>query len=157
MSQLLAQHPRIPQNFKAVIKSAASAASPRILFVTLIRDSGYNAKLRLQAVGTVGTFCNLNLQHLILTERAGKLLFVSLGALREAIFKSIAAHMAQHGHTWHDLCTFIITYVTTCECHDHTLHNFCMHMITHGTTVALTLHSTATNDTTWAQMHRHSQ
>ena len=63
------------------------------------------------------------------------------------IFKTIEAHMAQHGHTWHDLCTPMLTDGTTSECHDHTLHNFCMHMITHGTVVALTLHSTSTNDT----------
>ena len=74
----------------------------------------------------------------------------------EAIFKSIEACLAQHGHTWHDLCTLMIIYVTTCECHDHTLHNFGMHMITHGTIVALTLHSTTTNDTTWAQMDCHA-
>ena len=151
-----ARHPP-PYCAKRVVLQASGVARTRILFVTLIRDSGYNAKLRLQAVGTVGTFCNLSLQHLFLTERALKLFFVSLGALREAIFKSIEAHMAQHGHTWHDLCTLMITYVTTCECHDHALHNFRMHMITHGTTVALTLHSTTTNDTTWAQLNRHSQ
>ena len=87
-------------------------------------------------------------------KEALRLFLVLLGALREAIFKSIAAHMAQHGHTWHDLCTLMITYVTTCECHDHTLHIFCMHIITHGTVVAVTLHSTTTNDTTWAQMSR---
>ena len=55
--------------------------------------------------------------------------------------------MAQHGHTWHDLCTLMITHVTTCECHDHTLHNSFMHMITHGTIVALTMHSTTTHGT----------
>ena len=79
-------------------------------------------------------------------DRALKLFFALLGALMGTIFKTIEAHMAQHGHTWHDLCTLMITYGTTSECHDHALHNFCMH-ITHGTVVALTLHSTSTNDT----------
>ena len=59
-------------------------------------------------------------------DRALELFFALLGALMEAIFKTIEAHMAQHGHTWHDLCTLMITYGTTSECHDHTLHNFCM-------------------------------
>ena len=80
-------------------------------------------------------------------DRALKLFFALLCALMGTIFKTIEAHMAQHGHTWHDLCTLMITYGTTSECHDHALHNFCMHMITHGTVVALTLHSTSTNDT----------